>query len=83
MDSVILIRDNPYVAISDETGKFRIENIPAGDWQFQFWHKKAGYLKTLEIKDYEPNRRGVIDLKIETGKTLDLGQLTLPVKAFE
>lgn len=83
MDSVIFVRDNPYVAISDETGAFRIENIPAGDWQFQFWHKKAGYLKTLEIKDYEPNRRGVIDVSIEKEKTLDLGQLTLPAEAFE
>jgi len=83
MDSVILIRDNPYVAISDETGAFRIENIPAGDWQFQFWHKKAGYLKTLEIKNYELSRRGVIDATIEKEKTLDLGVLTLPVDAFE
>lgn len=83
MDSVIFIRDNPYVAISDETGAFRIENIPAGDWEFQFWHKRAGYLKTLEVKDYEPNRRGVIGLKIEKDKTLDLGTLTLPVAAFE
>jgi len=83
MDSVILIRDNPYVAISDETGVFRIENIPAGDWQFQFWHKRAGYLKTIEVKGYKVNRRGVIETKVENEKTLDLGVLTLPVEAFE
>lgn len=83
MDSVIFIRDNPYVAISDATGAFRIENIPAGDWQFQFWHKKAGYLKTLEVKGYEVNRRGVIeDVKIENEKTVDLGVVTLPAEAF-
>ena len=84
MDAVIFIRDNPYVAISSNTGAFRIDNIPVGDWQFQFWHKRAGYLKTLEIKGYEVNRRGVIDgVKIENDKTLDLGILTLPVKAFD
>ena len=82
MDSTILIRDNPYVAISDETGVFRIENIPAGDWHFQFWHKKAGYLKTIEVKDYEVSKRGVIETKIENEKTLDLGVLTLPAEAL-
>ena len=83
MDSVILIRDNPYVAISDETGAFRIENIPAGDWEFQFWHKRAGFLKSIEIKDYEVSRRGVIEATIENEKTLDLGVLALPAAAFE
>jgi len=84
MDAVIFVRDNPYVAISSETGEFRIENIPIGDWQFQFWHKKAGYLKTIELNGFETNRRGVIDgVRIENGKTLDLGILTLPVKAFD
>jgi len=82
MDAIIFVRNNPYVAISDETGTFRIENIPAGDWQFQFWHKKAGFLKTLEIKGYDLNRRGVIDATIENEKTLDLGVLTLPAEAF-
>ncbi|MDG1874243.1 MAG: hypothetical protein P8J27_10045 [Mariniblastus sp.] len=82
MDSVIFIRDNPYVAISDETGKFKIENIPAGDWKFQFWHKKAGYLKTLEIKGYTPDRRGCIEATIAKDKSLDLGVLKLPAEAF-
>lgn len=82
MDAIILIRNNPYVAITDETGKFKIENIPAGDWKFQFWHKKAGYLKTIEIKGYEPDRRGTIETTIKDGETLDLGTLTLPGDAL-
>jgi plastocyanin len=83
MDGIILIRDNPYVAISDETGKFTIENVPAGDWKFQFWHKKAGYLKTIEVKDFEVDkRRGFIETTIKNGETLDLGVLTLPATAL-
>ena len=82
MDSVIFIRDNPYVAITDAEGKFKIENLPPGDWQFQFWHKKAGYLKTLEIKGYKPSRKGVIDATITKAKTLELGTLTLPAEAL-
>ena len=82
MDAVILIRDNPYVAISDADGKFTIKNIPAGDWQFQFWHKKVGYLKTIEIEGYELDRKGIIDATIKKDETLDLGTLTLPGEAL-
>ena len=82
MDSIIFIRDNPYVAITDAEGKFKIENIPAGDWKFQFWHKKAGYLKTIEIKGYKPDRKGIIEATIEKDKALDLGKLTLPADAL-
>ena len=82
MDAIILIRDNPYVSISDKDGKFKIENIPAGDWKFQFWHKKGGYLKTIEVKGYEPDRRGTIEATIKAGETLDLGTLSLPGEAL-
>ena len=33
MDGVLMVRDNPYVAITDAQGKFQIENIPAGEWK--------------------------------------------------
>ena len=82
MDSVIFIRDNPYVAITDSNGKFKIENLPPGDWQFQFWHQKAGYLKEIEIKGYKVSRKGVIEATIKAGETLDLGKLDFPAEAF-
>lgn len=82
MDSVILIRDNPYVAISSKDGSFTIENLPPGDWKFQFWHKKIGFLKTIEIEGYEPDRKGIIEVSIKQGETLDLGTLKLPADAF-
>jgi plastocyanin len=82
MDAVLLIRDNPYVAITDAEGNFKIENIPAGDWKFQFWHKKVGYLKTIDANGKEVGRRGEIELSIGKDKTLDLGTLKLPAEAF-
>lgn len=83
MDAVILIRDNPYVAITDAAGKFKLENVPAGDWKFQFWHKNAGYLKTIEIKGYKPDRRGTIEATIKDGETLELGTLEVPGEAIK
>jgi len=41
MDGIILVRDNPYVGITDEEGNFEIPNVPEGEWEFQFWHKKG------------------------------------------
>lgn len=83
MDSVIMIRDNPYVAFTDAQGQFRIENIPAGKWKFQFWHKKVGWGSKLEIAGYQVGKRGEIEVEIKTGETLDLGVLKLPSSAIK
>ncbi|QEG24154.1 carboxypeptidase regulatory-like domain-containing protein [Mariniblastus fucicola] len=83
MDSIIFIRDNPYVAITDADGKFTIENLPAGEWEFQFWHKKVGYLKTLAISNHEVSKRGVATIKVTAGETTDLGEMKLPSKSFK
>jgi hypothetical protein len=80
MDAVILVRDEPYVAISAEDGTFTIANIPAGTWSFQFWHKKGGYLRDLEIEGHKVGRRGEIELTVQDGQTLDLGEMKIPVK---
>jgi plastocyanin len=83
MDGVILVRDNPYVAITDADGKFKIENIPAGNWKFQFWHKKTGYMRDLEVAGKDVGRRGEVELEIANGKTLDLGKLSFPAESFK
>ena len=78
MDGVILVRDNPYVAISGEDGTFEIKNIPEGEWEFQFWHKKAGYLRKLEAGDLKVGRRGEVEIEIAADQTLDMGTLEVP-----
>lgn len=83
MDGVVLVRDNPYVAITDSAGKFEIENVPAGEWEFQFWHKKAGYMKKLESGSYKFGRKGEAEVTIEDGGQLDMGTLEFPAKSFK
>ncbi len=78
MDAIILVRDEPYVAVSDKDGNFEIKNIPAGTWNFQFWHKKSGYMRGLEIPGYKVGRKGEIEVKIDDGKMLDLGEMKIP-----
>lgn len=82
MDAVILVRDEPYAAITDADGKFQIENIPAGTWSFQFWHKKGGYLADLQAGSMTVGRRGDIEITISDAKTLDLGELTIASKSL-
>lgn len=80
MDGVIMIRDEPYVAITKADGSFEMKNVPAGKWKFQFWHKKCGYMKKLDVPGQKVGRRGEIEVEIADGKTLDLGELSISVK---
>jgi len=40
----ILIRSNPYHAVSAADGTFRIAKLPVGKLEFQLWHERVTYL---------------------------------------
>ncbi|NQV23328.1 MAG: hypothetical protein HQ518_03080 [Rhodopirellula sp.] len=66
-----LVIDHPYAAITDADGRFTIEKLPAGDYEFVVWQERVGYLnKALKatIKD-----------KAKT----DLGDVKAPADKFE
>ena len=42
MSAWIYLSDHPYVAISDEQGKFSLEDIPPGDYRLESWHPVLG-----------------------------------------
>ncbi len=78
MKGLLLVRDDPYASITNDKGEFSIQNLPAGKWKFQFWHKKTGYMSMLK-RDAKPflERRGEFELEIKDGETIDLGDLIL------
>jgi len=41
---LLFVHSNPYVATSQEDGSFRIPNLPPGEWEFQAWHERSGYI---------------------------------------
>lgn len=54
MQGFLLVRPDPYFAISDKDGKFQIKDLPAGtELEFQVWQEKPGYVKkaTIDGKD--------------------------------
>jgi hypothetical protein len=70
MSNYILILDHPYAAVTDKDGKFKIENLPAGELEFRYWHERPGYVeKTVKIT-------------IDADKTKDLGTIKVPVAKF-
>jgi plastocyanin len=83
MVAYMLIRDDPYFAVTDADGKFTIEKIPAGKWSFQFWHSRSGWMKDLQQggKTFL-GRRGEAEFEIKDGETLDLGQLLIEAGAL-
>jgi hypothetical protein len=49
----VLPRDTPYVAISASDGAFSMAKLPLGEWEFQAWHEKPGF---LELPDWPKGR---------------------------
>ena len=78
MKAHILIRDNPYMAITGEDGSFEIKNMPAGEHEFIFWHESMGNLKNVSLgSSGKTSRKGRAKLKIPAGGTLELGDIKI------
>ncbi len=79
MKALVLIRDNPYMAVTGEDGSFEIKNIPAGEHEFIFWHESVGNLKKLSLGSAgKTDRKGRGKLEIPAGGTLELGDVKVP-----
>ena len=75
MKSWILIKDNPYFAVSDKEGKVEIKNIPAGKWTFQFYQEAIGYVADIQLNGKPTSwKRGRPELEIKPGLN-DLGEV--------
>lgn len=46
MAGYVLPRNNPYAVVTDKTGRFTFESLPVGEWEFQVWHERTGWLET-------------------------------------
>jgi hypothetical protein len=78
----LLLREDPYMAVSDADGKFEIRNLPVGRWTFQVWHEHAGYVTQVKIKGKASTwTRGRVELPIKSGDN-DLGELVLAADLF-
>ena len=71
MKGQLLVRDNPYFALTNENGEFEIPNMPAGEEiEITFWHERNEKLTkasgTMQLQS------GVLKVKLPENQTTDL-----------
>jgi hypothetical protein len=65
--------EHPYFAVTDADGKFRIDRIPVGEWEFSIWHERFGYVQSSE------RPRGRFTMQINAGENeLKTVEISLP-----
>ena len=82
MKAWLVVQDHPYMAVTDKDGNFEITNVPAGEWTFQFWQEKAGYLSGISAGGNEADRRGQVELTVKPGEN-DLGEIKVSPDLFK
>jgi hypothetical protein len=61
MQGYVFVFDHPYFAITDETGQFRIEDLPPGRWKTTIWHETLGTVQT----DVIVPEHGEVSVRVE------------------
>jgi len=83
MKGWIVVRDNPYAAVSKADGSFEIADLPAGEVELVFWHEKKGYLDTMTIGGKpEVAKKGRMKKAIKAGEN-DMGEIVLDAGLFK
>jgi len=82
MRAYLVVTDHPYAAITDKNGRFKIDKLPAGEWEFRFWHERLGYLPKLDGNTVRELKRGGTNLRISE-TPFELGEMALRSKLFE
>ena len=57
MNAAILVVPHPYYAVTDETGKFELTNVPPGDYEIVAWHEGWKLLRQEAAFDVLTERR--------------------------
>ena len=68
MGSKLLVRDNPYFAVSAADGTFEIKALPldAGA-EFVIWHEKCGFVKEVKFAGGAADAKGRFKLDLKAG----------------
>jgi hypothetical protein len=83
MSAKLLIRDDPYAAVSAADGTFEIVDLPAGkELEFQFWQESGGNVAGASFDGGKSDTKGRFKLKIKPGEN-DLGEIKVPLKSVK
>jgi len=77
MSAWILVHDNPYVAVTDTHGAFRITDVPPGTYRVTLWH--AGF----RPKGADKDGRALYDEPRTVTKEVTIAPRTVATVDFE
>jgi plastocyanin len=63
MNCVILVLKSPFFAATDKSGRFKIENVPAGTYPLKAWHERLPF----ESKEVVVPEKGEIEINFTLG----------------
>ena len=83
MKGWVLVRPDPFFAISADDGTFEIKGLPAGQaLEFQVWQEKSGFVENVKLGDKATKwARGRFQQKLKAGEN-DLGEIKVAAKEF-
>lgn len=77
MTGWLVIKDHPYVAVSDEHGRFELKNVPVGERTFVIWHELPGYVEEVTRNGQKESwKRGKVTVRV-THEDVDLGEMRI------
>jgi plastocyanin len=82
MKAWVVVRGNPYAAVTKPDGSFEIKGVPVGELELQLWHEKAGNLAEVATAKGKADKKGRIKVKVEAAGT-DLGEIPVEAAAFK
>ncbi len=84
MTGWLVVKNNPYFAVTDENGAFEIKNLPAGKWTLQVWQEKSGYVKEVKKGGKATKwKKGRFKITVKDGQTENMGDLLVSPKLFK
>ena len=66
MNAYVGVVTNPYFAVTDKDGSFKISNLPAGEYTIEAFHQKIGKMgaKSQKIKVSDSDKK-TVDFELE------------------
>ena len=64
MSAWLIVMDNPYYAVTDDNGNFKLTDVPPGTYKIQVWHEALG----KQTREVTVKEKGEVSLSFELTK---------------
>jgi hypothetical protein len=81
MQGYLVLRSSPYMAVSDQDGRFELGNLPVEELEFRLWHERVGYLGALRLGSGSTDAKGRIRVSLESCAR-DWGEILVDPERF-